>query len=242
MSPLGAMLPDIVTAVPGPRSMALAERLRGVESRNVTHLSHDFPVFWEEALGANVRDVDGNVYLDFTAAFGVALAGHAHPTITDRIRDQAERLVHGMGDVHPSRLKVELLERVAAFSPWPDARVVLASTGSEAVEIALKTAELATGRSGILSFQGAYHGLTLGSLAAVARPYFKEPFQRRIFEGVAFAPFPTEGALADSLAAVEEALKTGAPGGQPIGAVIVEPIQGRAGVRIPAEGFLTALV
>lgn len=242
MSQLGALLPQISTAVPGPRSMALAERLRGVESRNVTHLSPDFPVFWEEAAGANVRDVDGNVYLDFTGAFGVSLAGHAHPVITARIRAQAETLTHGMGDVHPTALKVELLERLSALSPWPDARGVLASTGSEAVEIALKTAELATGRAGILSFQGAYHGLTLGSLAATARSDFKEPFRRRLFEGVMFAPFPASGGMAEALSAVAEALSEGAPGGHPIGAVIVEPIQGRAGVRIPAEGFLAALM
>jgi 4-aminobutyrate aminotransferase-like enzyme len=222
--------------------MALAERLRGAESRNVTYLSPHFPVFWEAAAGANVRDVDGNVYLDFTGAFGVSLAGHAHPAITARIRRQAETLIHGMGDVHPSALKVELLERLAALSPWPDARGVLASTGSEAVEIALKTVELATGRSGILSFQGAYHGLTLGSLAATARSDFKEPFRERVFEGVAFAPFPCGGGVADALTAVEAALNEGAPAGHPIGAVIVEPIQGRAGVRIPAEGFLPALV
>ncbi|MEE8148376.1 MAG: aspartate aminotransferase family protein, partial [Longimicrobiales bacterium] len=242
MSRLGALLPQISTAVPGPRSMALAERLRGVESRNVTHLSPDFPVFWEEAAGVNVRDVDGNVYLDFTGAFGVSLAGHAHPVITARIRRQSETLTHGMGDVHPTALKVELLERLAALSPWPAARGVLASTGSEAVEIALKTAELATGRSGILSFQGAYHGLTMGSLATTARSDFKEPFRRRLFEGVVFAPFPGGGGMADALTAVEEALNEGAPGRHPIGAVIVEPIQGRAGVRIPAEGFLAAVV
>ncbi|GMR11863.1 MAG: 4-aminobutyrate--2-oxoglutarate transaminase [Gemmatimonadota bacterium] len=242
MSRLGALLPQIATAVPGPRSKALAERLRSVESRNVTYLSPRFPVFWQEAAGANVRDVDGNVYLDFTGAFGVSLAGHAHPAITARIRRQADTLIHGMGDVHPGALKVDLLERLASLSPWADARGVLASTGSEAVEIALKTAELATGRSGILSFQGAYHGLTLGSLAATDRPAFKEPFRQRVFDGVAFAPFPAGSGVADALGVVEEALSEGAPAGHPIGAVIVEPIQGRAGVRIPAEGFLAGLV
>ena len=82
MKEFGSALPSLVaTPPPGPRSRALAERLRSVESRNVTYLSEDFPVFWEEARGANVRDVDGNVYVDFTGAFGVSLAGHSHPRV-----------------------------------------------------------------------------------------------------------------------------------------------------------------
>ncbi len=70
-SEFGSVLPSLVVPPPGPLSLALAERLRSVESRNVTFLSDNFPVFWEEAAGANVRDVDGNVYVDFTGAFGV---------------------------------------------------------------------------------------------------------------------------------------------------------------------------
>ena len=106
-------------------------------------------MFWEEAQASNVRDVDGNEYLDLTGAFGVALAGHGHPRITAAVRRQADRLIQGMGDVHPSAPKVVLLERLAALAPWDEARAVLASTGSEAVEIALKTALLATGRAGV---------------------------------------------------------------------------------------------
>ncbi len=245
MSRLGALLPDIRVEPPGPRSLELAGRLRGVESQNVTLLSPDFPVFWDEAVGANVRDVDDNVYVDFTGAFGVAFAGHAHPRIRERVEVASSRLAHGMGDVHPSVPRVELLERLAALSPWPDARGVLASTGSEAVEIALKTALLATGRAGILAFEGAYHGLTMGSLAVTFRPDFREPFQDRVFDGVTFAPFPERAggdeAVQGALAAVDRALADGAPSGHPIGAVIVEPIQGRAGVRIPPPGFLAEL-
>jgi 4-aminobutyrate aminotransferase-like enzyme len=91
---------------PGPRSLGLARRLERVESRNVTHLADDFPVFWEEARGSNIVDVDGNVYVDLTAGFAVAAAGHAHPRIVAAVREQAGRLLHGMGDVHPSEVKV----------------------------------------------------------------------------------------------------------------------------------------
>lgn len=239
LEPFGRQIPRVVTPPPGPRSRELARRLASTESRNVTFLAHDFPVFWEEARGANVRDVDGNTFVDLTAAFGVAAAGHAHPRIVEAVARQAGRLTHGMGDVHPPALKVELLERLLALAPWEEGRGVLASTGSEAVEIALKTALLATGRPGILAFEGGYHGLTLGALAATHREDFRRPFARRLYGGVARAPFPRsteEGAAA--LDRLSHLLEGRAGGGDPIGAVVVEPIQGRGGVRIPPPGFL----
>lgn len=240
----GTRLPHVRIPPPGPRTREWARRLREVESRNVTWLGPDFPVFWEEARGANVLDPDGNVYLDLSAAFGVAVAGHAHPRITDAIREQSGRLVHGMGDVHPPVKKVEFLERLSGLAPWSNPRSVLASSGSEAVEVALKTAELATGRSGVVAFEGGYHGLTLGALATTARPDFRSPFRSRVYRGVAFAPYPDadgdEEGLARSLQEVERHLDEGARGTE-VGAVIVEPVQGRGGVRVPPTGFLPAL-
>jgi 4-aminobutyrate aminotransferase-like enzyme len=244
--PFGRQLPHVISAVPGPRSRSLTSRLGEVESRNVTFHSSAFPVFWEEARGANVRDVDGNVYLDLTAAFGVAAAGHAHPSISAAIASQAERLIHGMGDVHPPALKVELMERLLGLAPWPEGRGVLANSGSEAVEIALKTSLLASGKPGILAFEGGYHGLTLGALGVTHRNDFRLPFQARLYPGVCWAPFPLPGrhgpgAGPRALEEVRRLLAAGAPNGDPIGAVLVEPIQGRGGVRVPPPGFLSGL-
>ena len=246
-SEFGSILPSLVAGPPGPRSRELANRLRSVESRNVTHLSENFPVFWEEARGTNVRDVDGNVYVDFTGAFGVSLAGHAHPRVQRALVEQSERLIHGMGDVHPPALKVELLERLNTLAPWKETRTVLGSSGSEAMEAALKTAELSTGRSGVVAFEGAYHGLTLGSLAVTARSDFRDPFRARLHQGVSFAPYPqTEAAAEVALAEVRRLLSEGVhrevgQPQQPVGAIVVEPVQGRAGVRIPPPGFLARL-
>lgn len=252
----GALLPDLRVPPPGPASRALADRLRCVESRNVTHLSDGWPVFWEEAAGSNVRDADGNVFVDLSAGFGVALLGHSHPAVIEAVTAQARRLVHGMGDVHPPEIRVRLLERLCALVPWPSARAVLASTGSEAVEIALKTAQLATGKPGVLAFASGYHGLTTGSLAATEREAFRRPFARRLYGGVTFVPFPTAArcgvtgsgrAVSDrttcdrALGVVREALQLGAPNGDPIGAVLVEPVQGRAGARIPPPDFMASL-
>lgn len=239
--------------------------------------------------------MDGSVYLDLTSAFGVMLGGHAHPRVVEAARRQMETLVHGMGDVHPPAIKVELMERLAGLAPWGgrwgEARVVLASAGSEAVEIALKTALLATGRAGVVAFEGGYHGLTLGALASTARPYFRAPFEARLPEGVGFVPWPENGpaspatepasggtaapargpvsggqaggrreSTADAtLGELERLLDEGVPRGKddsrgeaagdaahappvPVGAVILEPVQGRGGVRLPPDGFLDEVV
>ena len=216
-----------------------AARLSRVESRNVTCLEN-LPPFWTHAAGAAVRDASGRSYLDFSGAFGVALAGHRHGLIVDRIRAQAGRLVHGMGDIHPPAVKVEFLEALAELLPWPSSRTILGLSGSDAVEAALKTAHLATGRPGVIAFEGSYHGLTLGSLAATGRDHFRRPFTERLADHVRFVPFPSTPNEAEAvLAQVTELLAGKAP--VPVGAVIVEPIQGRAGVRIPPGGFLAAL-
>jgi len=224
--------PDLVTGIPGPRSRALAERLGRVESRNVTCLGPEPPIFWERAAGSNVWDVDGNRFVDLTAAFAVANTGHAHPRVVAAIREQAERLLHGMGDVHPPSVKVELLEELVRHYPGGvPARGVLSSSGSDAVETAIKTAAMATGNVGIIAFEGAYHGLGLGALDTTARSMFREPFVPRLASATAFARF---GDAED----VERAVR-GCP--QAVGAVLVEPIQGRGGERIPPDGFLSEL-
>ena len=216
-----------------------AERLARVESRNVTFLEPP-PPFWTDARGASVKDAEGNTYLDFSGAFGVAFAGHRHPRVVDRIRTQAERLVHGMGDIHPPAVKVEFLERLAAFLPWPESRTILGLSGSDAVEAALKTAQLATGRCGIIAFEGSYHGLSLGALATTHRDHFRRRFTSRLADHVRFVPFPSS---ADEAPRVLDRIAVLLADGTspPAGAVIVEPIQGRAGVRIPPRGFLAEL-
>ena len=238
----GDELPALRTAVPGPRSRALAERLGRVESRNVTALEPVPPIFWTGARGAAVRDADDNVYVDLTAGFGVAAAGHANPAVATAIADQAGELAHGLGDVYPPAIKVRLLERLAELAPGNLGVTILGSAGAEAVEAALKTARLRTGRSGILAFHGAYHGLTYGALAVTSRSDFRAPFEAQLFRGVRFAPFPrTTDDRAPSLAAVHGALAEAERSATPIGAIIVEPIQGRGGLLVPPPGFLRAL-
>ena len=218
-------LPRLRTAIPGPCSRALARQLRRYESRNITFISDCWPVFWERATGANVWDVDGNRYLDLTAAFGVANVGHGNPRVVAAIRQQAGQLIHAMGDVHPNALKLALARELVALTFRRNARVIFANTGAEAVEAALKTAAIHTGRPGVIAFTGAYHGLTYGALAATARKDFRQPFEKQL------GNFVTRCRYGE------------VPGKPPknCGAVLVEPIQGRAGIVVPPDDFLLGL-
>jgi 4-aminobutyrate aminotransferase-like enzyme len=236
------MLPDLRTPVPGPESLALADELRRYESRNVTFTSADFPIFWDRAEGTNVWDVDGNRFLDFTAGFAVTGLGHGAAAIRAAAHAQLDRLGHAMGDVHPGRGKVELCRRLSeiTFERWGlgTGRTILGSSGSEAVEAALKTALLHTGRSGVLSFDGAYHGLGHGALAAGGLEYFRAPFEAQLARFGVRVPFPA-GPSAD-LAPIAEAIRA-ALRDHEIGAILVEPIQGRGGEVVPPGGFLSIL-
>lgn len=224
--------PALVTAVPGPRSRELTSRLRAVESRNVTCTEPAPPIFWERASGSNVWDVDDNRYVDLSSAFGVSNVGHAHPRVARAVAEQAERLLHGMGDVHPSEVRLELLESLVRHYPGGvPARAILGSSGSDAVEMALETALLSTGAPGAVAFEGAYHGLSLGARDATWRPIFREPFAARLPGLTVFARF---GVASDVRRAAQSSRV-------PVGAVLVEPIQGRGGGRIPPEGFLAEL-
>ena len=233
-------LEHLETPVPGPRTAELSAMLRAFESRNVTFLSDDFPVFWESASGATVTDVDGNRYIDLTAAFGVANAGHSNPYVASAIADQAARLMHGMGDVHPNEPRARLMERLSQILPLPSCKTFLATTGSEAVEAALKTAILATGKSRFAAFKGAYHGLSLGTLPVCGIDRFYDPFAAAIGPRAIELDYPANAAgvpAERALARIRDALA----GCDDLAAIVVEPIQGRGGCIVPPPGFLSGL-
>ncbi|KAB2954714.1 MAG: aminotransferase class III-fold pyridoxal phosphate-dependent enzyme, partial [Thermoanaerobaculia bacterium] len=174
----GDQPPEILVAPPGPRSRELSARLAASEAPTVNTLGprNEPALVWEEALGANVLDADGNRFIDLTAGFGAAAVGHRHPQIVAALAAQAARLVHGLGDVaaHPAR--IELAARLSGLAPVDQPRVHFAVSGADAVEVALKTALAATGRPGVLAFEPAYHGLSPGALAAGSRREFRAPF------------------------------------------------------------------
>jgi len=173
-------------------------------------------VLWARAEGCRVWDADGREYLDLSGGFGVAALGHRNPRVMEAIASAP--VAHALGDLAEAQVTAELRRRL----PWP---AKLGVTGEDAVEIALRTALLATGKPGIVAFDGAYHGTGLLALAATAFERFREPF-------APWLPGPVyRRAYGED------------PGTLPedAGSVIAEPVQGRAGARVPPEGWLETL-
>ncbi len=257
------MLPHLLTPIPGPESLALTQELRLHESRNITHVSPGWPIFWERAEGVNVWDLDGNRFLDFTSAFGVAGLGHTHPKVLAALQSQSARLIHAMGDVHPTAQKAQLCRRLSevTFEAWGigPARVILGNSGSDAVEAALKTSLLYSGKPGVIAFTGAYHGLGMGSVAAAGLPFFREPFRAQLKDFTTWIPYPhcyrcpfgvrepfrLEGAPFPNCSSAcldqihQQIVRAVAQ--RDIGCILVEPIQGRGGIIPPPRDFLPML-
>ncbi len=244
MVTLGDAPPAVRKAVPAEAGQAWVDRLAASECPALTTrrkrraertgANHD-PIVWVEARGSNVVDADGNRYVDLTSGFGVAFIGHRHPRVVEAVRRQADVLLHALGDLHPSPVKIELLERLCALSPWPRARAMLSLSGGDAVTAALKTVVMATGRPGVVAFEGSYHGLSYGPLAVSGfAERFRAPFVEQLNPHVHFARWPGTDDIDGALRSLPEDWSQ-------IGALIVEPVQGRAGVRVPPPGFLQEL-
>src|SRR5262245_41024331 len=190
--------------------------LRTYESRNVTFVESDgsWPIVWQRARGVHVWDANGKKYLDLTAAFGVAATGHANARVVKAGQKQMTGLLHAMGDVHPHALKAQLARELSriTFERWTDPKLeggknsklqllagktTFCNSGFEAVEVALKTALLGTGKRGVIAFTGAYHGLGYGALNTTHRNFFRSPFRPQLAKFASFIPFPAAGNTKD---------------------------------------------
>ena len=202
-----------------------------------------FPIYVERARNAEIWDVEGKRYIDFAGGIAVVNTGHSHPEVVKAVKDQLDAFSHTCVMVTPYSNAVELAERLADVVPINDAKSIFVSTGAEAVENAVKIARVATGRPGVVAFNGGFHGRTnlcMGLTGKVV-PYKKGfgPFTPEIYH----VPFPAEYlnvTSEDSLAALEQLFKTDI---EPdcVAAIIVEPIQGEGGFYSLPEGFLSEL-
>ncbi|HET7305076.1 MAG TPA: acetylornithine transaminase [Segeticoccus sp.] len=201
------------------RSADLLDRydasLLGVFGRPGAVLSH--------GQGCRVWDVDGRSYLDLLAGIAVNSLGHGHPALVEAITRQAAHAVH-VSNFFTTRPQVELAERLLAVAGAPEGSAVfLTNSGTEAIEAAIKLARR-TGRTRIVAMEGAFHGRSTGALALTHKPAHREPFLP-LLPGISHVPLGDEAALR---AAVDET----------VAAVVVEPIQGEAGVRVADPAYL----
>ena len=176
--------------------------------------------------GSYLWDDRDRRYLDLMTNYGVNLLGHTHPAVTAAITAQAARLTNAHQSFdNPAR--EEFLLALGALLPPPLTRISFGNSGAEAIEAALKYARVASGRTGIVATHRAYHGRTFGALAVTADAKYRDPFAPML-EGVRHVPF-------DDLDALDKVLDDS------VGAVIIEPIQGEGGVRVPAAGYLKGI-
>ena len=183
------------------------------------------PLVLSHGSGCYVWDVEGNKYLDLVGGLAVSSLGHGHPALVSAISKQAGEALH-VSNLFTSPGQIALAERLLDLTQAADgSKVFFANSGTEAIEAAIKLSRR-TGRPGIVAAEGAFHGRTTGALALTYKADYREPFEPLI-PGVSHVPYGDVDALR---AAVTEQT----------GAVVLEPIQGEAGVIAPDTGYLRA--
>ncbi|MCY4731566.1 aspartate aminotransferase family protein [Natronomonas gomsonensis] len=241
--------PKMTTAPPGPNSRELLAAQSELEANTVAY-PKKLPIALDSARGATIRDVDGNVYLDFFGGIGVANVGHSNPYVLEAAKTQQDDLVHTID--FPTEARVEFMEALDDIVPADlsgSSKVVFGGpTGTNAVEATIKLAKYNTGNDALVGFRGGYHGGTSGSLSLSAWSSYKSDYAP-LLPDVVHAPYPypfredrsPEDSAERALEEIREIVagkRSGIP--EPAG-IWVEPVQGSGGVVVPPEGFLSEL-
>jgi len=223
------------------RNTELQSRKEQATARGVSVLTK---VFAARAQNAEIWDVEGNRYIDFAGGIGVLATGHCHPRVIAAAQAQLGKFTHTCWQVMPYPGYVELAEKLNRLAPgaFPK-KTALFSTGAEGVENAVKIARVATGRSGVVSFTGAFHGRTMMAMALTGKvaPYKTGfgPFPAEVFH----APFPIElhgTSVEQAIEGVERLFKADIDPAR-TAAVIIEPVQGEGGFYAISPAFAQAL-
>lgn len=242
--------PSIVTEIPGPLSRKLTEKQNKLESRSRVYGSF-FPIALQEARGSTVKDVDGNIYVDWFAGICVQNLGHAHPVVVSAIKKQLDRIVHYM-DL-PTEERLDFVETLYSTLPGDlrnNARIMFTVTGADACEAAISLARKVTGRKTIIAFGGAYHGVHGAIVSATANYHYREYAGVPSYETY-HLPYPYAYRFPFKVKAGEEGkaivdyldymINDPQSGIGPVAGVIVEPIQGEGGYIVPPDDFLPSL-
>ncbi len=235
----------VLTEIPGPNSRRLVESESRYLAPGLQSIGLFSGIALDEGHGAQVTDVDGNTFIDFTAGVGVASLGHAHPAY---VRAMSEQLAQISVGSYTTRRRAEFLEELQPLLPSGLDRMQFYSGGAEAVEAALRMARSYTGRFEVISFWGGFHGKT-GSTLALSGPDVKQNLGP-LHPGVHNVPYPDwarppfDAIDSDDLGRrcvdfLRAYIKNSTAGS--LAAIIVEPIQGTAGNVVPPDGFLRAV-
>lgn len=184
------------------------------------------PLVITRGKGALVWDINGKEYVDCTGSYGVSIIGHSHPKVVEAVRRQAETLISCHASFY-NEARSRLLQKITRIAPKGLNKVFLANSGAEAVECAIKLARKFSGKPEIIAMMGAFHGKTMGALSATWDRKYREPFKPLVPE---FKHVPP-----DNLEKVKEAIT------EKTAAILVEPIRGEGGIRVPPNGFLPGL-
>lgn len=239
------MKTEIKTVLPGPKAAELIEKDRIFVSPSYTRV---YPLVVDKAQGLWVQDVDGNVFLDFTAGIAVCATGHCHPRVVAAIKDQADQLLHMSGTDFFYVPQIALAEKLASLvGTNKDYKVYFGNSGAEAVEAAFKLARWHTQRELNIAFYGAFHGRTMGALSLTASKAIQKKHYHPFVPGITHIPYaycyrcsyhmsyPQCG-----LACVEwiedTLFRTTLPP-EEVAAIFVEPIQGEGGYIVPPPEF-----
>ncbi|MBN2395272.1 MAG: aspartate aminotransferase family protein, partial [Candidatus Atribacteria bacterium] len=230
---------SLKTSLPGPKSQEIAQRREKYVTKPMGgSLS---PCYIEKGEGALVTDVDGNQFIDLTGGWGCLAVGHTHQKVVAAIKDQAEKYLHTDFTAIPYEPLVSLAEKLVKLTPGDAPKsAAFFNSGAEAIENAVKIARAHTNRPAIIVFENAFHGRTLLTMTMThkAMPYKYKfgPFASDIYR----LPFPTAYHPTIKIEDFEKILiNTVTP--DSVAAIVIEPIQGEGGFRVPQEGFLEYL-
>jgi 4-aminobutyrate aminotransferase len=237
--------PLVKTALPGPRAKALIKLDKTYVSPSYTRV---YPLVAEKADGLWVQDVDGNVFLDFTAGIAVNATGHCHPQVVKAIQGQAEKLLHMSGTDFYYKPQIMLAEKLGSLAPGKrKKRVYFGNSGAEAVEAAFKLARWHTKRELNIAFFGAFHGRTMGALSLTASKTVQKKYYNPFVPGITHIPYAYCYRCAYNLTYpqcelfcarwVEDTLFRTTMPPEEVAAIFVEPIQGEGGYIVPPPDF-----
>jgi acetylornithine/LysW-gamma-L-lysine aminotransferase len=197
-----------------------------IETRYLANVFSKRPIVITRGKGALLWDINGKEYVDCASSYGVAALGHCHPKVVAAVKAQAEELITCHSCYYNDK-RVEFIQKLVAITPKGLDKAFLSNSGAESVECAIKLARKFTGKTEIIALMGAFHGKTMGALSATWDKKYREPFMPLIPDIKHVAP--------DNADKIREAIT------QKTAAVLMEPIRGEGGVRVPPDGYLKAV-